>query len=194
MRCLSCHKLSFSAFCQVCQSRLLQPTIAKRVLNGFEVYSFYHYQHIEDLLLTKHTPQGYIIYNALARIVFKKFIKNFIRYDKREIYIVGIDENIKFGYSHVALLTHQMRQPNVKVLHAKLLAKNAISYAGKNLQFRLENPRNFKYTGKKNIQVILVDDLITTGSTMLEAKEILEKNNCEVIFGLTLSDANINIY
>ena len=39
--------------------------------------------------------------------------------------------------------------------------------------------------------MILVDDLITTGSTILEAKEVLEKNNCEVLFALSISDASI---
>jgi competence protein ComFC len=59
------------------------------------------------------------------------------------------------------------------------------------LEFRQKNKRNFYYSGKNNIKVILVDDLITTGETILQAKKVLEKNNCEILFALTLSDARV---
>ena len=190
MRCLSCHKLSMTTFCKTCQDRLLKPTVTKRTINGLDVYSFFKYQHIQDLLLTKHTPQGFKIYRALAKLSFSIFIDNFIENDPRDIYIVGIDENIKSGYSHVALLTHEMSHNKyVKVLHGKLMAKNNVNYSGKNLQYRLENPRDFSYSGPKSIEVILVDDIVTTGTTLNEAKQLLEKYEINTIFALTLADA-----
>ena len=187
MRCLSCHKLSFDTFCKTCQEQLLKPNITKRVVDGLDVYSFFNYQHIEDLLLTKHTPQGFKVYKALAKISFKPFIKRFIQEDNRQIYIVGVDESVKHGYSHVALLTHELEYKNVKVLYAKLMATNSIKYAGKSLQFRLENPRELVYSGFKNIEVILVDDIITTGTTLKEAKKVLQKGGVEILFALTLA-------
>ncbi|EAL3832073.1 ComF family protein, partial [Campylobacter upsaliensis] len=36
---------------------------------------------------------------------------------------------------------------------------------------------------------ILVDDIVTTGSSILEAKKILEKNKISVLFALVLADA-----
>ena len=191
MRCLSCHKLSIATFCQKCQERLLKPTVTKRTINGLDVYSFFKYQHIQDLLLTKHTPQGFKVYKALAKLSFRPFIKNFIKNDPREIYIVGIDENIKFGYSHVALLTHEMLHTNVNILHGNLMARNKVNYSGKKLQYRLENPRDFLYSGVRNIEVILVDDIITTGTTLNEAKQILEKSGVEILFALTLADVEV---
>ena len=187
MRCLSCHKLSLLTFCKRCQTKLLQPTVSKRTFGSLEVYSFFKYQNIEDLLLTKHTPQGFKLYKALAKLSFKPFIKKFMQEEKQTIYIVGIDENIKSGYAHVALLTHEMKSKNVKVEHAKLMAKNRVNYSGKNLQFRLENPRDFVYSGKKNIEAILVDDIVTTGTTLKEAAQVLKQNGVEVLFALTLA-------
>jgi competence protein ComFC len=189
MRCLSCHKLSWQTFCKRCQDKLLKPSISKRKVGLLEVYSFFKYQNIEDLLLTKHTPQGYIIYRALAKQTFRPFIERFMEEDNREIYIVGIDESIKSGYSHVSLLTHELEYNSAKVLYAKLLATNPVNYAGKDLQFRLENPRNFRYTGATDIEVILVDDIITTGTTLLEASRVLQQNRVKVLFALTLADA-----
>jgi competence protein ComFC len=121
MRCISCHKLSLNTFCSQCQIKLLKPSITKRKIGSLEVYSFFKYQNIEDLLLTKHTSQGFIIYKALAKITFRPFIKNFISNNSQKIYIIGVDEVVKNGYSHVALLTHQMRYKNVE-LYTKPMA------------------------------------------------------------------------
>lgn len=187
MRCYSCYKLSLHTFCKSCQKNLLQPTVFKRTFASLEVYSFYKYQNIEDLLLTKHTPQGFILYKALAKLSFEPFIKTFMENDNREVSVVGIDENVKSGYAHVALLTHAMKHKNVKVQHAKLMAQNPVSYAGKPLSFRLKNPREFIYSGQKNIEAILVDDIVTTGMTLQEAKKVLEDNSVKVLFALTLA-------
>ncbi len=189
MRCISCHKLSLNTFCSQCRIKLLKPSITKRKIGSLEVYSFFKYQNIEDLLLTKHTSQGFIIYKALAKITFRPFIKNFISNNSQKIYIIGVDEVVKNGYSHVALLTHQMRYKNVKVLHNKLIAQNRIKYAGKTLEYRLSNPRDFVYNSISNIEVILVDDIVTTGLTLQEAESILNKNGIVVLFALTLADA-----
>jgi len=80
-----------------------------------------------------------------------------------------------------------MKMKNVKVQHAKLMANNKVNYSGKNLQFRLENPRDFSYIGKKDIEVILVDDIVTTGTTLKEATQLLKQNGVEVLFALTLA-------
>ncbi len=157
------------------------------MVGSMEVYSFFKYKNIEDLLLTKHTPQGFKIYKALASFTFKPFMKSFLLHDPREIYVIGIDENVKSGYSHVSLLTSAMKQKGAKVLHASLLAENLVNYSGKSLQYRLENPRKFCYKGLSNIDAIIVDDIITTGTTLKEAKEILEKRDVNVLFSLTLA-------
>lgn len=189
MRCLSCQKLSFRTFCKECQTSLLKPNITKRTIGTLDVYSFYKYSNIENMLLTKHTSLGYRVFSAISKITFKPFINELILNDNREIYIVGVDENVKNGYSHVALLTHCMKTKYSKVLHASLLSSNNVKYSGKTLQFRLENRRNFIYNGKKDIDVILIDDIITTGTTLQEAKNVLEKNGVNVLFALTLADA-----
>jgi len=56
------------------------------------------------------------------------------------------------------------------------------------LEFRINNPRNFKYYGNKNIDVILIDDVVTTATTINEAKEVLKKYNVNVVFCLVLVD------
>jgi len=63
-----------------------------------------------------------------------------------------------------------------------------VNYSGRSLQFRLEHPRDFVYKGKSNIDVILVDDIITTGITLQEAQKVLMSHGINVLFALTLAD------
>lgn len=188
MRCYICTQWSLAILCTRCTKELLQPTPTTRLLGGIEVISFYTYAQIESLLLTKHKPQGYRIYKALAEITMVPFIKNFIACDEREIYLIGVDEYIKNGYAHVAVLSHAMKSKSVIPLHYTLKARNRAKYAGKSLEFRTQNPRDFVYTGKSNIDAILVDDIITTGLTLDEASIVLEEAGVNVLFALTLAD------
>jgi competence protein ComFC len=155
-------------------------------IDGLEIYSFYRYSSISEFIKLKYYPQGYRVLKEFAKITFKEFIKNF---DKKDIYVIGIDEKIKNGYSHIAVMTHQMNIKGVKVLHRSLLAQNKIQYAGKSREFRKNNPREFKYYGKKDISVILIDDIVTTGTTLLEAERTLKVYGVKVEFALVLADA-----
>jgi len=188
MRCYSCSRISFNIICKRCKEQLFRTTIGTRTIGTLDVISFYKYSALESLLLTKHKPEGYRIYKALAKMTMQPFIEEFVEADDRVVYIVGIDEYVKSGYAHVSLLTHAMKTKTSKPLYASLMAQNRVNYSGKDLQFRLAHPRNFKYTGKENIDVILVDDIITTGITLQEAQKVLMQHGINVLFALTLAD------
>jgi len=188
MRCYSCSSLSFRIICQTCIDQLFPLEVSTRKVGTLDVISFYKYTTFESLLHTKHKPQGYRIYKALAEMTMKPFIKEFVENIEDDVYIVGVDEYVKSGYSHVALLTRTMQTKKTLPLHASLMAQNRVNYSGKDLQFRLDNPRDFRYRGKSNIDVILVDDIITTGITLQEAQNVLIKNGVNVLFALTLAD------
>ena len=49
--------------------------------------------------------------------------------------------------------------------------------------------RNFKVTAFKEEDVVLVDDIITTGLTLTQAAEALRAKGKNVAFCLTLADA-----
>jgi len=188
MRCYSCSKLSLPILCKQCIIQLFVPNIKTRTVGTLDVISFFRYSTLESLLHTKHKPEGYRIYKALANMTLKPFIEEFVESDDRDVYIVGIDEIVKNGYAHVALLTRAMKREYVIPQHCALMAQNRVNYSGKSLQFRLENPRDFIYTGKSNIDVILVDDIITTGITLQEAQKVLLSHDVNVLFALTLAD------
>jgi len=189
MRCISCHRLSWRFICDICATTILQPSISKRKIGTLEVYSFYKYQHISKYITAKYSLLGFRIYRAFGRITTKPFMQNFTQTLDNPIYIIGIDEKVRYGYSNVAILTHSMKTQHTLPLHHTLIAQNPVNYAGKTLDFRLNNPRNFRYRGKEGIDAILVDDTITTGVTLQEAYITLKEHNVNVLFALTLSDA-----
>ena len=189
MRCFSCLKISLTIICKVCQKDILTPRITKREIGDLSIFSFFRYSDIEPLLLSKHKPEGFRIFRLFGDLIMRPFIDEWIESMPEQVYIIGIDENIKNGYSHIALLTHAMKRKLATPQHSSLLAINRVKYAGKSLDFRLDNPRGFVYNGLSDIDVILVDDIITTGLTIQEAKEKLEDNGVRVLFAITLADA-----
>jgi len=189
MKCLMCKNFSFLHICKKCQHTYLQPTLIRRKLFGeIEVISFYHYALIKELLHTKHTDLGYHIYTILAHNSFAKFAKEF-EYPS-EVAVIGIDEKPKGFYSHTAILAKECKTKTLIPQHAKLIAKNEISYSGKSKAFRLQNPRDFTLKPFSQKECILVDDIITTGTTLSEAITTLAKAEKEILFCLTLADAS----
>ncbi len=190
MRCLLCENYSLTHICPSCQELFLTPSLYKRKLsNGIEVISFYKYSEIKDLLHTKHTDLGFYIYNILAKLSFKKFSGDFkIDFD---VVSLAIDDTITSGYSHTAILNRQLKSRSILPLYNKLRAKNSVSYSGKSKAFRLMNPRNFELKNIEKENLILVDDIITTGSTLLEATNLLLRQKKKILFCLTLCDVSV---
>jgi len=184
-----CESLSLSHICSTCRDTFLTPSIYKRKIDhDIEVISFYKYSEIKDLLHTKHTDLGYYIYNILAKQAFAKFASEF-NFDSKLVSI-AIDDNIKSGYSHTAILNKALTCRDIQPIFNKLRATNDISYSGKSKEFRMMNQRDFKLKTFKEESIILVDDIITTGSTLNQAISTIQKSNKEVIFCLTLCDAS----
>lgn len=191
MRCLLCESLSLTHICLSCQREFLTPSLYTRELTkNIKVLSFYKYSDIKDLLHTKHTDLGYYIYSILAKNSLQKFAASF-EY-KEPLYSVAIDDKATHGYSHTALLNKALNSKNIKPLYNRLRATNSVTYSGKSKEFRLLNPRNFEVKNLSAKELILVDDIITTGSTLNQAVEAAKKHKNSIMFCLTLADASIN--
>lgn len=190
MKCLLCENYSLTQhICKKCQEHFLQPSLYKRKLdNGIEVLSFYRYEDIKSLLFTKHTDIGFPIYKLLARLSFTKFAKEFVW--ETRVASIAVDDHIKSGYSHTAILNNALRSQNITPLFNRLRAQNAISYSGKSRAFREANPRDFQLKNFKKKEVIVIDDIITTGATLREATDKLTQEKKEVLFCLTLTDVS----
>ncbi|WP_226962159.1 phosphoribosyltransferase family protein [Sulfurimonas marina] len=182
---MMCERFSYTHICKLCQENFLQPSLYKRTLhNNIELISFYKYDEIKKLLHTKHTDVGYHIYNILAKHSFAKFAEEF--HTKENYISLAIDDKITSGYSHTAILNKHLSSYNIKPLFNKIRAKNKVSYSGKSKAFRENNPRDFQLKNFQGENVILVDDIVTTGLTMKQAIDIIGQN--KVALALSLVD------
>jgi competence protein ComFC len=189
MRCLICEKFSFLHICKVCQKEFLVPKPEIRTLpNELKVLSFFAYDEIDFLLKTKHSYIGHYIYHILAKRCMKAFSEAF----KYEVLldVIPIDDKTTDVYSHTAILAKAFKSKFLKPKYHTLHSQNEISYSGKNLAFRESNPRDFKLLKDLDKGVILVDDIITSGTTLLEASNFLNENNIQTVMAVTLADAN----
>jgi competence protein ComFC len=144
---------------------------------------------IEPFVLTKHTPVGHRIYRYFAQRYVAPFLIRYAEASGAPFTLIGVDEHVRHGYAHTALLSHAARHRNIRIAHGRLLARNRVHYAGKTLRYRLEHPRDFRYRGSGNIDAVLIDDIVTTGITLQEAQAQLQQVGINILFALTLADA-----
>ena len=189
MRCFSCHRLSFKTFCDECHKELFTPTLSTRQIGSLDVISFFSYKNIEKYILSKFDSSGYRIYKYFAKMHIKPFLESFEEGLENRCYLISVDENVTRGYSHTAVLSHYSATSKIRALHTVLNSQNRVEYAGKSLNFRISNPRDFKYTGPSGIDAILIDDIITTGLTLQEAYTTLKQSNVNVLYALTVANA-----
>ena len=179
-KCILCNTFSFEIICKKCQEKYLKPKIRQN--EG--IVSFYDYKTIQHLIKYKYHRFGHRVFEILAKNSLIYFARNV----KEDFYILPVDDRIKKGYSHTAVLARCMKTMYLKPLYGLLHSQNDISYAGKTLEYRLKNPRNFHYNGPSGIDVILVDDISTTGLTLKQARECLEKNGVNVALSVVLAN------
>lgn len=191
MRCVNCGAFALLCFCDLCELELSEFSLSIRKLdNDFKVYSFYKYREIQHLLHSKHHFYGYFVYKMLAKLSFAKF-KDFFN-PEIKINAIALDDKVEdMLYSHCAILARHLKTRFVKPVFNALKAQNHVKYSGKSLEFRRKNKRNYKLLKAIHHPVILVDDIVTTGSSLLEAKKVLEKNKISVLFALVLADAKV---
>ena len=196
MRCFSCDNFSIEPVCKECQKDFLTPEMIEEEVGALEVVSFFDYYLTVEFIKSKYISSGYRIYKFIAQKYFAPFLKAYVEnIDSDKLYVIGVDENVDRGYSNVALLTHYATLKNSKAipLHNALKAKNRVQYAGESLEFRLENPREFVYSGPENIDAIIIDDTTTTGITLEQAHRVLKEHNVNVLFALTVANAKEGI-
>ncbi|WP_169752730.1 ComF family protein [Campylobacter mucosalis] len=187
MRCANCGEFSLAFLCGSCKRVLAESRLFVREIDGFKIYYFYDFSEIKNLIHSKHYMHGRFVLNSLCKLSFKNFSKIFK--PNFALNAVAIDDRNFGGYSHTAILSRALKSEFIKPIFGALHATSNVKYSGEDLKFRQSNPRNFKITKEPKFPVILVDDVVTTGTTMLEARDTFIKAGFEVAFGIVLADA-----
>ncbi len=101
------------------------------------------------------------------------------------------------GYNHAEILANELaKKLGIEVCNLLERTRNTKSQFGLSKEERRENIKDaFEINSKlithnlelKDTNIFLVDDILTTGSTLVEAGEILKKTGAKAVFGLTFA-------
>ncbi|MGP1561160.1 MAG: ComF family protein [Helicobacteraceae bacterium] len=180
MRCEICNKLSFYALCKDCRAALA-PFGMRYNIDGLHLFTFYKYDEIEPLVKKKYDKFGDRALRELAALCITPFFKAL----DLSATLVPIDDTPR-AFSHTAILARAARSKRVKISYATLIATANVQYAGKDLALRRANSKNFVLKKPISGDVILIDDVVTTGTTMAQAVRVLESAGANVLFAVSL--------
>lgn len=193
MKCLMCEKWSYQILCARCLSALPLTPRYRILLDSIKVYSFYRYEDVAFLMQSKYHLVGSRILKLLS---FKAARHFFTQVDVSAfahfpLSLVGLDDYPYGAYSHVGVIASifaRNSRGGLRAYFGALKAHNNVKYAGTKLAFRQNNPKDFRLIRKiHNPTIVLIDDIITTGSSFMEAIRVLE--GFQVLFCLALCDA-----
>lgn len=174
-----------------------------RQVEGFSVFYYYGYSEIRELILSKHHEYGAAVLARIASLSLAKFPlhlqreisanpQNYEAFKTGGIFkfnAVPLDDDARSGYSHTAILARALKSELIEPKFRCLRAQNRVKYTGQSLEFRLKHKRNFKILTPPQFPVILVDDIITSGLSMLQARETLIDGGFMPVCGLVLANA-----
>jgi len=192
-KCALCHQESnLGQVCNHCQKDTFLKTIwVATDYNNKILQCLIHnlkFQYIEE------------ISSILGNLVIK-YLNNFEIFKKFEItsensIIVTVPLHkkklLKRGFNQSDLLAQEISN-YFKIPFVNLISrqKNTQTQIGLDRQARQKNVQDAfilnNYNSYKNKKIILIDDVVTTGSTLKECAKILQKNGFEEIYGLVIA-------
>lgn len=97
----------------------------------------------------------------------------------------------KRGYNQADILAKILSEKfGIAIIPLLKRVKHTNSQVGLSAKERKENIQGafaIKENWHPDMSVFLVDDVLTTGSTLLEAASVLKKNGCKKVYGVTLA-------
>lgn len=163
-----------------------------------KVITSFRYSEAGHLMHAKYYTNGNLIIKALSNFALSHFTKtdSFKKLYKlnelSKIAVVYIGEYKLKNFSHSAIIARSFKKYNFKVVYNAITPQNNLKYSSLSLQERQIANRNFLINlDKKYKFVILVDDICTTGQTLLEANAMLKKQGVKVLFAFCLIDSRL---
>lgn len=177
-KCIVCGKLG-NYFCSNCYQKIKKYEIKNQYQNTYFVYKYQDL--IRDLIIKYKFEDKPYIYRAFSESLIKnkklcKFLKSYdiiipVPLHKKRLY--------ERGYNQSDLIAHKLAQNlNMKYLQNVLIRKvGGAKQSTKKLQDRIKDVigiyevKNSELIKNKNI--VIFDDIYTTGSTLKECKKVL---------------------
>ena len=198
--CGVCNKISKEAICKKCEIKIKKYEInylnRNRKIYFDEIFCVYKYEGIiRDMLIKYKFQNDAYLYKTFIKILLKnKKLYSFL--EKYDIIIpvpISKQRKQKRGYNQTQLISSGLaKELNIKC-ESKILVKvlNNNAQSSLNKKDRIENVKNaFKLINLYKIKdknVLIFDDIYTTGSTVNECAKLLKEANTKKVGILTIA-------
>lgn len=149
----------------------------------------------------KYKPFLLDLQSLLSELFYEGIIQNeiFNKYSKNAVLLSVPLHSSKFrkrGYNQAEILAKGLSDRlGIPVLNALERVKNTKNQFNLDRKERIDNIRgafalNSKFlihNSLKDVSIFLIDDILTSGSTLLEAASVLKRKGAKAVFGLTLA-------
>lgn len=197
--CAFCNKIQKESLCKKCEEKIkkYKKDIVIRSKNNYfeELISIFKYEGLirEKIIQYKFQDKSYI-YNTFAKIILKneKVCGLLKKYDIIIPVPIHRKRKLQRGYNQTQLIAKEIaKNIDIKLCDDVLVkSKNTIAQSKLNKNKRKQNIKNaFKVLNLEKIQeknILLFDDIFTTGSTVNECSKILKKAGAKTVGVLTI--------
>lgn len=198
--CAFCNKIQKESLCKKCEEKIkkYKKDIVIRSKNNYfeELISIFKYEGLirEKIIQYKFQDKSYI-YNTFAKIILKneKVCGLLKKYDIIIPVPIHRKRKLQRGYNQTQLIAKEIaKNIDIKLCDDVLVkSKNTIAQSKLNKNKRKQNIKGaFKVLDLERIQgknILLFDDIFTTGSTVNECSKILKKAGAKTVGVLTIA-------
>ena len=199
--CAICGKLNSKKCCKDCEKRInsqLNLNIENKAGYYFEkhMYLFKYKNEIRNLILDYKFRDKSYLYELFAKIITKneKICGILEKYDIIIPVPIHKRRKQKRGYNQSELITRQISKKIPSLVHESTAIqkiKHNIEQSSLSKEQRKQNVKDvYKIVNKEKIEnknIVLFDDIYTTGNTVNEISKILKQNGANKILVLTIA-------
>lgn len=191
-KCIICQTEGFMGICDYCRSKIKNVNLANKEVISYGFYGGILKRLILEFKYSKNFIAGEVLSKFILEIINKNEIKAdvicYVPMTKSAIKNRGFNQCKFIAYKIGYLLDIPISNCILKIKHTKeqkTLSKDErrINVEG---AFKIKDNRDIF-----NKVVILIDDVMTTGSTINECKKILKNNGAKRIIVLTIAKSDI---
>ncbi len=200
-KCGICHKIGES-LCKKCEIELIKPKEAKikkyirsTIFFDEQLYFFNYHGRIRRKIIQYKFSEKSFLYKMFLKIILKN--KKTYRFSKKYDIIISVPISKKRlgkrGYNQSELIARELaKNLNIKYEKNVLIKlkdnKTQSTLGKKQRQENVKNVYEVKNEGIiKNKNIIIFDDIFTTGSTVNECSKILKQNGAKYIGIITIA-------
>lgn len=189
-KCIICDADDFVGLCPLCKSKI------KRVKNQDYILSYGYYGGIlKDLILSFKYDKSFIAAKVISELLLDLIYEEKINCDVI-CYVPMTKSSVKKrGFNQCEVIAKYLsRELDIPVSNSIIKVKNTKEQKSLSKEERARNIKGafkIKENYISNKRILLIDDIVTTGATLLECKSILENYDVKEINILTIAKSHI---